>query len=115
MIADVATPEEQAQWARLWLGDLHLELGDRPTALECWGMSSEHDSMPGRLMRHLLHGTRPLAPEGAPNEANDIEYANARLAFLRGLDQQYIDRLASCVRIGAPYDWPAPLARRLAE
>ena len=115
LIADVATPGEHAQWARLWLGDLHLELGDRLAARETWQSSPESDSLPGRLMRHLLHGTRPLAPEGAPTEANDIEYVNARLALMRGLDQQYVDRLANCVRAGPAYDWPAPLARRLSE
>ena len=115
VIADVATPGAQAQWARLWLGDLLLELGDQGTARESWQSSLESDSLPGRLMRHLLHGTRPLAPEGPPTDANDIEYVNARLALMRGLDQQYLDRLASCVRVGPAYDWPAPLARRLGE
>jgi len=115
VIADLATPEDQVQWARLWLGDLHLELGDKVAARECWQGSSGSDSLPGRLMRHLVHGTRPLVPEGTPTEVNDIEYANARLALMRGLDQQYHDRLASCVRLGPAYDWPAPLATRLAE
>jgi tetratricopeptide (TPR) repeat protein len=113
--ADIATPEEQLQWARFWLGDLLFEMGDRAAALDRWKASSERESLPGRLMQHLLHGNRPLPLEGPAGEANDIEYANARLARLRGLDQQYFDRLANCARLGTVHDWPSPLARRLAE
>jgi tetratricopeptide (TPR) repeat protein len=113
LIDDPGTAELQAQWARLWLGDLYVDLGDRDAARAQWGSSVEDDSLPGRLMHHLLHGTKPLSADDG--EAAIVEYVNARLALLRGFDQAYIDRLQNVVRLGPGTTWPVPLARRLLE
>jgi len=113
LIDDPATPETQAQWARLWLGDLYVDLGDRGSARELWTASTEDESLPGQLMRHLLHGSKPL--EVAAGDGAMIEYINARVALLRGFDQAYNDRLQNVVRLGPSTTWPVPLAKRLKE
>ncbi|MBA3685866.1 MAG: protein kinase, partial [Planctomycetes bacterium] len=92
-----------AQVARLWLGDLRFQRGDRAGAETAWSSSPESETLPGRIMRHLLHGTKPMPlPDDAQlaDLANDVEYFNARLAALRGLDQQVSDRLRNVVRMG---------------
>ncbi len=100
------------QWARLWAGDLLLTPDTDDYARAWWLQSSESESLPGRLMRHLLHGNRPLP---LPEEgAALVEYINARLALRRGLESQYRERLANTIGLGTQHVWPVPIARVLA-
>ncbi len=97
-----------AQWARLWAGDVVLDREGETAATTWWESSTEADSLPGRLMRQLLLGTRPLPlPE---EDAAVVEYVNARLALRQGLRQQYQERLINCVGLAPRQVWPVPVA-----
>lgn len=103
------------QWARLWLGDIHAQRGDLAQALTTWSRSTEYKTLPGRIMRNLLGGAKPLPAGDERFYANDVEYFNARLAQLRGRPTDYVDHLQKAVAIGPANDWPTPLAQRLLQ
>ena len=102
-----------AQWARLWAGDLLLDREGEDAATTWWESSTDADSLPGRLMRQLLLGNRPLPlPE---EDAAVVEYVNARHALRRGLRQQYQERLINCVGLAPRQVWPVPVAVVLSQ
>ncbi|MBA3707994.1 MAG: protein kinase [Planctomycetes bacterium] len=105
--------DDYTQWARLWLGDLELQVGHREQALTMWRSSTESASQPGLIMAQLLDpdGTLPVSDD--PFYANDYEYFSGRIALLAGDVQRFTDSLVNVVRIGPAYDWPTPLAKHL--
>jgi len=103
------------QLARLYLGDLYLQQGERSRALELWKASPEAVSLPGEIMAHLVSGKGPLPTTSDPWYLNDVEYFTARLSLLSGQTAHYRDDLREVVRIGPAYDWPTPLAKHLLE
>ena len=106
---------EQAQWARLWLGDLLLYQGDRDAALRVWRSSKEPNTRPGKLMAHLVEASEPMPVGDDRYFANDIEYFNAVLALLEGDDHLYRQRLERSLEMSPPHDWPASLARQIID
>jgi tetratricopeptide (TPR) repeat protein len=101
----------QGHWARWWAGDLVLLMDDDSEARTTWWEPAQGEDLPCRLMRHLMLGNRPMSlPEV---DSAVVEYANARLAWRRGLDQQYRERLTNTVSLATDGAWPVPLARRL--
>jgi tetratricopeptide (TPR) repeat protein len=103
------------QWARLWLGDLHLQRGDIVGALTTWGKGGEIKTVPGRIMYHLLTGERPLTVKPDQAEARDIIYFNARLAQLRGRSEDYRRNLEQLAASRPSGDWPVLMAGRLLD
>jgi len=103
------------QLARLYLGDLYLQQGERARALELWKASPESTSLPGQIMARLVSGKGPLPSTSDPWYLNDVEYFTARLGLLTGQTAHYRDDLREAVRIGPAYDWPTPLAKHLLE
>nr|MBA3846789.1 tetratricopeptide repeat protein [Planctomycetota bacterium] len=103
--------EDISQWARLWLGDLFIEMGEPTQANECWRQSFESESLPGRLMNHLLRSTQPIPPENGGWYANDVAWFAARQAFAQHRDRDYADALAAMAVAGPAHDWPTGLAR----
>ncbi|MBA2480572.1 MAG: protein kinase [Planctomycetes bacterium] len=105
--------EDYSQWARLWLGDLYLETGDRDQAVATWTGSSEALSPPGLIMAKLLEAGATLPVSDNRYFANDYEYFIGRIALLAGDIPRYSECLQNVVRIGPAYDWPTPLAKHL--
>ncbi len=103
--------EDLSQWARLWLGDLFIEMGEPTQAQECWRQSFESDSLPGRLMTHLLHSSQPIAVQDGGWYGNDVAWFAARQAFVQHRDRDYIGALASIASGGPAHDWPTALAK----
>ncbi len=103
------------QWARLWLGDLHVQRGDIVGAYALWGKGGEVKSLPGRIMYHLLTAERPLPVSIAPKRVGEIAYFNARLAQLRGRTEEYRQHLEQVVKEASADAWPVMLANRLLE
>ncbi|MDA3962844.1 MAG: protein kinase [Planctomycetota bacterium] len=112
LVIDDSTRGE-AQWARLWLGDLLLYLGDREAAIRVWRSSTEPVTRPGKLMAHLVQASDPLPVGDDPFFANDIEYFNAVLSLLEGNELSYRERLENVIAMSEPHDWPASLARQI--
>jgi tetratricopeptide (TPR) repeat protein len=105
--------EDYSQWARLWLGDLYLESGERDQAIATWKASTEAVSPPGMIMAKLLEPDASLPVSDNRYFANDYEYFTGRIALLSGDRARYTDCLQSVLRIGPAYDWPTPLAKHL--
>ncbi|MFW5750963.1 MAG: protein kinase domain-containing protein [Planctomycetota bacterium] len=111
-------------WARLWLGELYLYMGDRQQALASWTANPRTDHLPARMMAHLRSATTPFAKQGYPPEYHaDIDFFNAVLLRYRAdapdIDAEQRRRLLKNLRkslgsIVASYpasDWPVPLAQ----
>ena len=103
------------QWARLWLGDLHVQRGDVVGALALWGKGGEIKTLPGRIMYHLLTADRPLPLTTSPKHVGEIAYFNARLAQLHGRTEEYHSHLEQVIKEAHPDEWPVMMANRLLE
>lgn len=106
---------EQAQWARLWLADLMLYLGDRQLAADVLQESPEQRSQPGQFISAMLRGKNPQVRRNERFYANDAAYLRAVLAETRGRWDDYRDGLQDTIRIGPAHDWPSTLARQLLD
>jgi tetratricopeptide (TPR) repeat protein len=115
MILSQPKVDDFAAWARLWLGDIYAQRGDLAEAQACWGKSGETQTLPGRIMYHLLTANRPMTLGDDRYHANDIEYFNARLALMRGHIDGYLAHLDHVVQMGPANDWPAPFALHLRQ
>ncbi len=103
------------QWARLWLGDLHVQRGDIVGAYGLWGKGGEIKTLPGRIMYHLLTAERPLPLTIAPERVSEVAYFNARLAQMHGRTEEYRTHLEQVVKVGHADDWTVMMANRLLE
>jgi tetratricopeptide (TPR) repeat protein len=115
IIAQTVPIGDLPQWARLWLGDLHVQRGDVVGALSIWGKGGEIKTLPGRLMYHLLTSDRPFNGQVKPEHQSVVAYFNARLAQMRGRSEEYRSHLEQVVKVAHPGDWPLLLANRLLE
>ncbi len=113
VVATTPDVDDAQLWARLWLGDLVALRGNRPRAFETWAKAGTSDHLPARIMRQLVVGYEPLPLEAPHDHDVDILYFNARLAWLRGREADYAERLQGVMDLGTPNVWPRPLAKQL--
>ncbi len=108
-------PLEQRQWARLWLGDLRFYLGDQDRALSLWSKGEEVNTLPGKIMHHLVTSDRPMPLNVGPAHISDVTFFNARLAQMHGRSKDYRSALEQVVKQSRPDVWPVALAKQLLE
>jgi tetratricopeptide (TPR) repeat protein len=108
-------PAELCQTARLWLGDLLVDMNSAD-AYAIWGQSTESRSISGAIMDNLSHARMPSLPTDPTAHDHLINYFRARYSQLNDLDEpqtrKYLEQLRDSLERCTAWSWPAPLARQ---
>jgi serine/threonine protein kinase/tetratricopeptide (TPR) repeat protein len=108
-------PIEQRQWARLWLGDLRFQIGDRDGARTIWSKGGEAETLPGKIMYQLWTSKFPLPLNAGPAHIGDVTYFNARLAQINDRTKDFRILLEQVKREAPLGDWRIMMANQLLE